>query len=77
MHDEPASMASAREAETPRRSTVRERAPVGDDYGAAESAPVEPAPASAPALKISGGDDSDQPRRSGWWSRRFAGGDKG
>jgi ribonuclease E len=64
------------EAETPRRrSTVRERAPVG---GGADSAPapVHPAsPAQEPTVTdASDTADGDKPRRTGWWSRRFAGG---
>jgi ribonuclease E len=80
MRDEPVPTAGASEAETPpRRSTVRERAPMPGDDNAAASAEQEQEqePAPAPALKVSGGEESDQPPRSGWWSRRFAGGDKG
>jgi ribonuclease E len=59
-----------------RRSTVREAAPV-----AAAAAPPIPAPPAAPApepVVIETGDAaaSDRPRKTGWWSRRFAG-DKG
>jgi ribonuclease E len=77
------------EAEPPprRRSTVREPAPFlfGGDRPAesvAPAAPPAPAPepaASAPAeapVPSAGAEPeaSNQPRRSGWWSRRFAGG---
>jgi len=63
------------EAPARRRSTVRERAPVAGG----EAPPPVPAasapPAAEPVVTDSGdGADSNQPRRSGWWSRRFAGG---
>jgi ribonuclease E len=67
-----------------RRSTIREKAPsvTGSDEAPAPSssappssaspaaAPTEP-PAGAPTDEDTG---SDRPRRTGWWSRRFAGG---
>jgi ribonuclease E len=61
-----------------RRSTVRERAPVGGGETAPAPAPAPAAsapPAPEPVVTDSGdGADSNQPRRSGWWSRRSAGG---
>ena len=61
-----------------RRSTVREPAPV---VNAAESPQPAPAPASPPApapqpviTELGDSESTDRPRRSGWWSRRFAGG---
>jgi ribonuclease E len=59
-----------------RRSTVREPAP---SVGAAESQQSPPAPPTAPApepviTEIGDTETTDRPRRSGWWSRRFAGG---
>ncbi len=60
-----------------RRSTIRERAPVS---GADENPPPpqteQPStPAPAPTISESGdAAESAQPRRTGWWSRRFAGG---
>jgi ribonuclease E len=57
-----------------RRSTVRERAPVaGTDEAPAQSHPASPAPE---PVVIDAGEsaDADRPRRTGWWSRRFAGG---
>jgi ribonuclease E len=61
-----------------RRSTVRERAPVvgGEDAPApAAAAPVAAAPAPEPVvIEATETATSDQPRKSGWWSRRFAGG---
>jgi ribonuclease E len=74
------------EPEPPRRrSTVRERAPsfFGGDRPAEAAAPEPPAPAPAPepaaqepAAPSPTPDTAapDQPRRSGWWSRRLAGG---
>jgi ribonuclease E len=68
----------AAEPEAPRRrSTVRERAPFAQN----EDAPPPPAagqpaaPAAEPVI-TEGGETGNvsQPRRTGWWSRRFAGG---
>ena len=42
------------------------------------SQPVEPAPAPAPAAAGCGGTgeaDDSQPRKAGWWSRRFGNGE--
>ncbi|HEV2957831.1 MAG TPA: Rne/Rng family ribonuclease [Xanthobacteraceae bacterium] len=69
-----------------RRSTVREPAPffLGDDRPPeSASEPPRPAPAAEPAASNPAPEsagptpdsaDPNQPRRSGWWSRRFAGG---
>jgi ribonuclease E len=61
-----------------RRSTVRERAPIGGSDDApppAPTAPVAPAPAPEPVItEVAGTEGTDQPRKTGWWSRRFAGG---
>jgi ribonuclease E len=59
-----------------RRSTVREPAPGASTV---ESQPSPPAPPTAPApepviTEIGETETTDRPRRSGWWSRRFAGG---
>ena len=57
-----------------RRSTVREPAPVGLTGEAA--APAIAHPAEPPQPVISGpteSEDSDRPRRSGWWSKRALG----
>jgi ribonuclease E len=77
----PASQETAQEAERAaarRRSTVREKvnflvsaqpeaAPVSHSQPEpAPPAPVEPAPTAT---------DSDQPRKAGWWSRRFGNGE--
>jgi ribonuclease E len=71
------------EAESPRRrSTVREPAPLyfGDRPAEAEapaSVPPQPTPEpAAPAPEPADSAAPGQPRRTGWWSRRFAG-DKG
>ena len=60
-----------------RRSTVRERAPVagGEEAPAAATATTLPtSPATAPVVETNEAADGDRPRRTGWWSRRFAGG---
>jgi ribonuclease E len=62
-----------------RRSTVRERAPIGGSDDAppppAATAPVAPTPAAEPAVsEVAATEDTNQPRKTGWWSRRFAGG---
>jgi ribonuclease E len=59
-----------------RRSTVREPAPV---RGGETAAPVVPTPPAPPASEPVVNDaketaDANQPRKTGWWSRRFAGG---
>ncbi|MFZ0606718.1 MAG: hypothetical protein WAM75_03440, partial [Xanthobacteraceae bacterium] len=62
---------------TRRRSTIRERAPMG---GSEENLPPpqtqQPsAPAEEPVVtQSSEAAESALPRRTGWWSRRFAGG---
>jgi hypothetical protein len=56
---------------------VRERAPVVSGDMAATSAAPLPAASPAPEPSIPETKDaaeSGQPRRTGWWSRRFAGG---
>jgi ribonuclease E len=67
------------QAEPPRRrSTVRERAPIGSGDDApppASTAPVAPAPAPEPVVtEVTEAEGTDRPRKTGWWSRRFAGG---
>jgi ribonuclease E len=61
-----------------RRSTVREKvsfATAGSEMPAAPPVQTEPepAPAAAPAEPMATGSQDDQPRRAGWWSRRFGG----
>ena len=65
----------AREETPRRRSTVREPAPLagGSEGAGAPAAPAAPAP--EPVItEIDTGESANQPRRSGWWSRRSAGG---
>jgi ribonuclease E len=60
---------------TRRRSTVREKAPVGGSVAAPPSMPSQ-SPSAAPepvVTEIADAADGDRPRRTGWWSRRFAG----
>jgi ribonuclease E len=76
---ESASTAASESSEkTPRRSTVREKvsflsaaepavAPAPVVSEAPEPAPIEEAPPAAPTAEPA----ADQPRRAGWWSRRF------
>jgi ribonuclease E len=65
------------EPEPPRRrSTVRERVAIssGDDGNPQAVSPPEPSHAPAPepvATADSDAEETDQPRRTGWWSRRF------
>jgi ribonuclease E len=59
-----------------RRSTVREPAPI---TGASEASEPTPMPSSSPSAQpviteIGESESTERPRRSGWWSRRFAGG---
>ena len=60
-----------------RRSTVRERAPIGGSEEALPTPqtqqPVVPTPEPV-VTEPTEAADSDRPRRTGWWSRRFAGG---
>jgi ribonuclease E len=67
------------QAEPPRRrSTVRERAPITSSDDApppAATAPAAPAPAPEPVItEVAATEGTNQPRKTGWWSRRFAGG---
>jgi ribonuclease E len=66
-----------------RRSTVRERAPIGGAQGGQSGpdalppsqTPLPVAPSPEPVVtEISEAAETDRPRRTGWWSRRFAGG---
>jgi ribonuclease E len=61
-----------------RRSTVREAAPVSVNSEGSASPPA-PAPVPTPApepviTEIDAGEGANRPRRTGWWSRRSAGG---
>jgi ribonuclease E len=82
----PAEVETAQEAERAarRRSTVREKvsflvdaqpeAPAPVSHNQAEPAP-EPEPAPAPAQPAPEATSDTQPRRAGWWSRRFGNGE--
>jgi ribonuclease E len=71
--DEPAHAVSTAESESSRRrSTVREPAPVA---GAEHAAPTPQATPEPVITELNETDESDErPRRTGWWSRRSAGG---
>ncbi|MBN8966428.1 MAG: hypothetical protein J0H89_13890, partial [Rhizobiales bacterium] len=58
-----------------RRSTVREPAPVFNDTPAPTPMPTpQPAPVVTGAAETG---EENKPRRTGWWAKRFLGGDKG
>jgi len=78
---EPAPLPAASEPEPPRRrSTIREPAPVAASVS--ETSPASPPPSPPPAqpapepviTEVEESQSADRPRRTGWWSRRFAGG---
>jgi ribonuclease E len=74
---EPAQAAAPPAEEPPRRrSTVREPAPIsGHQETSPPSTPQPAAPAPQPVITEPGdNEDANRPRRSGWWSRRIAGG---
>ncbi len=80
---EPINAEAAAEAVAPaeperprRRSTVREPAPA---VGAEDTGPPTPRQPATPApepvvIELEETENADRPRRTGWWSRRFAGG---
>ena len=74
----PPPQAAAPPAEEPprRRSTVREPAPISGNQEASQPAPTQPPPpAPQPVItELGESEDTNRPRRSGWWSRRSAGG---
>jgi len=59
-----------------RRSTVREPAPIPDNQEASQPALTPPPPpAPQPVItELGESEHTNRPRRSGWWSRRSAGG---
>jgi ribonuclease E len=63
-----------------RRSTVREPAPGSSNSAAANSTTADnPAPSASPqsepvVTETGEASENERPRRTGWWSRRFAGG---
>jgi ribonuclease E len=58
-----------------RRSTVREPAPIASGPEVSQPAPPQPtSPAPEPVItEVGDSQNTDRPRRSGWWSRRIAG----
>ena len=63
----------AAEAPPRRRSTVREPAPIGGSETPAPMPPPSPEP--SPVVVESGeAEAKNQPRKTGWWSRRIMGG---
>ena len=63
--------------QTRRRSTVREKVSFGSptsELPSAPSTPAEPSPPPAPAEPVAAGPQAEEPRKAGWWSRRFGGG---
>jgi ribonuclease E len=71
---------TAQEAERAarRRSTVREKVSFLVEAQPDAAAPVsrsEPEPSATPAEPASDATDDTQPRRAGWWSRRFGNGE--
>lgn len=80
---EPAAEPAAESAESKRRrSTVREKvsfAPADSETASPAPAPAQPEPAAVPAASetVAAPESvpvAEQPRRAGWWSRRFGGG---
>jgi ribonuclease E len=76
----PAVAETAQEAERAarRRSTVREKVSFLVDAQPAAAAPAshgQPEPSAAPAQPASEDTNDSQPRRAGWWSRRFGNGE--
>ncbi len=70
-----AAVPAARQEPPRRRSTVREPAPVADDHELTRPVPTQQAPTPSPVItEVGENEDADRPRRSGWWSRRIAGG---
>jgi ribonuclease E len=76
-----AESAAVAQPEAPRRrSTIREPAPIsrGDTAGGEtgnDQASAPPSPATEPVITETGdAAEGERPRRTGWWSRRFAGG---
>jgi len=80
---EPADLAASQASPPPpqpepprRRSTVREPAPNTTAGEAPQPAPMPPPSAAPQPVVTENGENesAERPRRSGWWSRRFAGG---
>jgi ribonuclease E len=75
---EPAPVEAGPSEAARRRSTVREPAPISvgrEHSGTHEPAASPSEPPQPVVISPTDGDDSDRPRRSGWWSRRVLGKD--
>ena len=74
-HDE--SVQEAERAAARRRSTVREKVSFGGNSQADTSPIIQPLrePAAAPQAPAPTATGESQPRKAGWWSRRFGGGE--
>ncbi len=74
----PAGEEAADEKAARRRSTVREKVSFGaapaSDAAASTAVAAEPSPTAAPSSDEAAPAGTDQPRKAGWWSRRFGGG---
>lgn len=68
----PESEAHESEKHVQRRSTVREKVSFATNTAPAAEPPVVAAPEPAPAPEPE--TSSEQPRKAGWWSRRFGSG---
>jgi ribonuclease E len=67
--------AAAEASSSRRRSTVREAAPVSASGEGATPQPPAAGAAPEPVItEIDEGESANRPRRTGWWSRRSAGG---
>jgi len=69
-------MPAAEQAETARRrSTIREPAPGAGNEAAGKDPVAPPSQGAEPVITETGdASEAERPRRTGWWSRRFAGG---
>ncbi len=70
-HDAPSDDGDKR----PRRSTIREKVSFFVEPSTDESAPANPSEPPAPAQPPAASSETAQPRRAGWWSRRFGNGE--
>ena len=67
--------AAAPQAQPRRRSTVREPAPVFSDASTVTPMPApQPQPAPTVTATTANADETDKPRRTGWWAKRLLGG---
>ena len=77
--EESPAVSAAPSDQSRRRSTVREPAPISDTLNQPPPmTPVVSEPSRQAAMpEAPKGEESSQPRKTGWWSRRFAGGGNG